>query len=136
MSDSMDKHNKEVREERIENIAMALFEVAKDKVTNPEPGLRRSNYEDMTFESDGVARDEFRSIAAAVLEADNSSTQNIRIEKLEERLEITHAYDYKGNRVEIPPEDRDEYPDGIDCRDETIRLLQDENNRLKVLNND
>lgn len=47
-----------------------------------------------------------------------------RVSELESRLEITHEYTEDGRR-EIPPEERDEHPDGIMCRDATIQL-QDE----------
>ena len=49
-----------------------------------------------------------------------------RIAKLEARLEIDHAFRMGDGdemvRYEIPPEERDNFPDGIACRDETIRL--------------
>jgi len=41
-----------------------------------------------------------------------------RVKELEERLEIDCAFDLKGNRVDAPKN----LPDGIECRDETIRL--------------
>jgi len=49
-----------------------------------------------------------------------------RIAELEERLEIDHCYqiiDGKQTRVEIPPNERGQQPDGIECRNETIKLL-------------
>lgn len=56
-----------------------------------------------------------------------------RVAKLEDRLEITHVWNGKGARVAVPPEKRDTIPDGIDCRDETIRLLE---NRIQRLTSD
>lgn len=41
------------------------------------------------------------------------------------RLEIDHCYDGNDNRVELSPEQGDEMPDGIECRDETIRGLDE-----------
>ena len=43
------------------------------------------------------------------------------------RLEIDHIYQVEVDgmvRREIPYEERTKYPDGIDCRNETIKLLQ------------
>lgn len=48
----------------------------------------------------------------------------------DERLEISYAYDKELKRIEIPDEDRNKYPDGIECRDETIKLIEDSNNNL------
>lgn len=55
-----------------------------------------------------------------------------RINKLEERLEITYCYNGEGEKIEIPPEDRDSYPDGIMCRNETIDLLAEESRKIEV----
>jgi hypothetical protein len=50
-----------------------------------------------------------------------------KVEKYQARLEITHDYDgHTGEKREIPPEKRDTYPDGIFCRDATIKLLKGE----------
>jgi hypothetical protein len=49
------------------------------------------------------------------------------ISRCHKRLEIDHYYRLKGRRmvrVEIPYEDRLKYPDGISCRDETIKILE------------
>lgn len=43
-----------------------------------------------------------------------------RVKDLEERLECNHVYNHKGEREEVEP---GSIPDGISCRDETIRLL-------------
>lgn len=48
-------------------------------------------------------------------------------ERLRERLEITHATDGNGNRIPFPAG----APDGIACRDETIRLLEAKCERLR-----
>ena len=53
-----------------------------------------------------------------------------KLRKAEERLEIDHEYvpnNYTGEleRVEVPAQERSKYPDGITCRDATIKL-QDE----------
>jgi chromosome segregation ATPase len=51
-----------------------------------------------------------------------------RVAKLESRLEIDHVWVSQGDgpmeRVEIPPEQRDQQTDGIECRDETIKLAR------------
>jgi hypothetical protein len=53
-----------------------------------------------------------------------------RVAKLEARLEIDHVWVSQGDgpmeRVEIPPEQRDQQIDGIECRDETIKLARDQ----------
>jgi hypothetical protein len=54
-----------------------------------------------------------------------------QVAKLESRLEIDHAYDQHGNRVEVPVEKRDQMPDGISCRDETIKLLEKDLERVR-----
>jgi len=48
--------------------------------------------------------------------------------RLHIRLEDSHAWDKNGNRIDVEP---GSIPDGIDCRDETIRLLKGEINRLR-----
>ncbi len=53
-----------------------------------------------------------------------------RVQHLEDRLEITHAWqctadDTELKRIEIPREERDSFPDGITCRDATIKLLEE-----------
>jgi hypothetical protein len=48
-----------------------------------------------------------------------------RITALEARLEMDSHYDQDGNEVVTPPELRDKLPDGIECRDATIGLLED-----------
>lgn len=55
------------------------------------------------------------------------ATANARIEKYQKRLEITHCYDgHTGERKDIAPEKRDTYPDGIECRDSTIHILNEQ----------
>ena len=61
-----------------------------------------------------------------------------RIAKLEERLEIDHAFQSTNEhpepqRYEIPPEERDNFPDGIECRDETIKLLEENCTTLRAV---
>lgn len=63
--------------------------------------------------------------------------RDARIAKLEARLEIDHAFKADPQtgdlvRFEIRPEDRDKWPDGIECRDETIKLVEDRNSELRV----
>jgi len=58
-----------------------------------------------------------------------------RIAELEARLEIDHCYqiiDGKQTRVEIPPNERGQQPDGIECRNETIKLLDARIIKLEV----
>lgn len=49
------------------------------------------------------------------------------------RLEIDHVYDANGERREIPLAERGNQPDGIYCRDETIRLQDEEIDRLRAV---
>lgn len=52
-----------------------------------------------------------------------------RVMKLETRLEITYCSVFRDGelvRKEIPPEERDSFPDGIRCRDATIGLLEED----------
>ncbi len=51
-------------------------------------------------------------------------TKDEEIEKLKERLEVTHAWRLvDGELIKVPVPDG--FPDGIECRDETIKMLQD-----------
>lgn len=43
--------------------------------------------------------------------------------RLEERLEISFAFDSEGKPIEVPLNEREEFPDGITCRDATIKSL-------------
>lgn len=61
-----------------------------------------------------------------------------RVEALEARLEITHAWRWDDAseelvRYEIPAEQRATFPDGIACRDATIALGDEQFKRLKVI---
>ena len=49
------------------------------------------------------------------------------IDRLKERLEIGFGFDLDGNRVKI----EGDHPDGIDCRNETIKLLESQIERLQ-----
>ncbi|WP_182421995.1 hypothetical protein [Aureimonas sp. ME7] len=69
--------------------------------------------------------------AASDLEAKDAEIASLqaKLREREERLEITHHYVLSGNgedlvRAEIPPEERDNEPDGIECRDATIKGLE------------
>lgn len=58
-------------------------------------------------------------------------TLSQRVARLERRLEIDKAWIYDdetGERksIPIPPEDRDGFPDAVECRDATIKLLEDQ----------
>ena len=48
-----------------------------------------------------------------------------------ERLEIGFVYDLDGNRIERPGEALGNVPDGIYCRDETIRLVEEHVTELR-----
>jgi hypothetical protein len=66
--------------------------------------------------------------------ADEIERLAARVQHLEERLEIASAWqctadDPELKRIEIPPEERDSFPDGITCRDATIKLLEEQNER-------
>lgn len=52
---------------------------------------------------------------------DRAEQAEARVKELEDRLEISHAYDADGNKVPFPKG----APDGIACRDMTIRLLEE-----------
>ena len=54
-------------------------------------------------------------------QAKEIADQKEQINTYQERLEIKHCFDADGNKVEIPEDERDDVPDGISCRDETIR---------------
>lgn len=55
--------------------------------------------------------------------ANNLAQEN---QKLRERLEITHYYNSQGEKIPVP--EGEEITDGISCRDETIRMLEEEVN--------
>ena len=51
-------------------------------------------------------------------------------ERLMARLELDYGFDQDGNTIPLTAELAKSYPDGIDCRDATIRLMFD---RIKAL---
>jgi len=53
--------------------------------------------------------------------------KDAEIVRLKERLEITHVYDNEGNKQPAP----EGMPDGIECRDSTIDLLDEERNAMR-----
>ncbi|EJL36574.1 hypothetical protein PMI01_00949 [Caulobacter sp. AP07] len=55
------------------------------------------------------------------------AVQAEEIERLNERLENNHMFDVHGGRIAVPP---GSIPDGIECRDDTIRL---QGNRISAL---
>ena len=55
-----------------------------------------------------------------------------RVRELEHRLEIDTAYGMDGKEIVIPTDKRDEMPDGIECRDETIKLQDEAIEKLKA----
>lgn len=66
--------------------------------------------------------------------ADMKEIERLRayVARLERRLEIDRFHDENGNEFSVPPEGRQTFPDGIECRDATIRLLRDE---IEILRN-
>lgn len=57
------------------------------------------------------------------------------VERCHARLEITHCWKMEAGdkvRVEIPPAERATFPDGIECRNETIRLRDENNAKLRA----
>lgn len=69
-----------------------------------------------------------RQLAAALREAHKE------VDRCHRRLEIDHCYmdagDGKGLvRVEVPYKERRAFPDGISCRDDSIKLLEDRCNK-------
>lgn len=57
----------------------------------------------------------------------------------QERLEIDRVWQWNPDmecavEVEVPPEKRDSMPDGIDCRDETIKGIDADRDRLAAEN--
>lgn len=76
--------------------------------------------------------DNIRRLATALVaqEAEIAALR-AKVERYEARLEIDHCYVMvDGNpeleRRDVPPEERETWPDGITCRDETIRLLEEQ----------
>ena len=69
----------------------------------------------------------------AIAERDSLRTQladkTAECERLNERLENNHVYNFKGEREEVEP---GTFPDGIECRDETIRQQDEANDRLRA----
>lgn len=57
-----------------------------------------------------------------------------RVAELEKRLEISTAHRGDGVSMIVPEDMRDAIPDGIECRDETIRLLEQKVSRLQEEN--
>lgn len=60
--------------------------------------------------------------------ADRIDEVEARVAKLDARLEIDHCYrEVNGDmvRVELKPEERGRFPDGITCRDATIKLQRE-----------
>lgn len=58
-----------------------------------------------------------------------------RVWELEARLEIDHRFVLKRGKMvreTIPAAERDSFPDGITCRDETIKLQDEELARLRA----
>lgn len=84
--------------------------------------------EQTTIDLNRLFGDELKEIRDISLRLDaNIAAQAEKIAELEERLEVVHCYvldDKTGEMVkhEIAPEERDLMPDGIACRDETIKL--------------
>ena len=73
--------------------------------------------------------------SVAYIRADVFDRQQARIAELEARLEITHTWktvDGQEVRVDIPADMRDSHPDGIDGRDETIKLQDERIAELKA----
>lgn len=50
-------------------------------------------------------------------------------DRLMDRLEMRHAYDGEGNRIAVEP---GSIPDGIECRDDTIKLQDERIARLEA----
>lgn len=64
--------------------------------------------------------------------ADALEAVQAEIQRCHKRLEITHVFKMRDEnsgleRVEIPYEERRQQPDGIECRDATIALLEQSN---------
>ncbi len=74
------------------------------------------------MESGKVSDDEFRAFHRFLADYKKVKEEN---DRLHERLEDSHVYAVDGNgqwvRKKVPP---GSVPDGIECRDETIRGLQ------------
>ena len=73
----------------------------------------------------GWHREEYKGVFIRDCRVCTIQQQAKRIAKLEHRLEIDTAYGTNGKEITIPPDKRDEMPDGIICRDETIKLLEE-----------
>ncbi len=75
--------------------------------------------------------------ATALAALDREAKLIARAAELEKRLEIDHLWRITDNgeameRVGVPPEERAAMPDGIECRDETIELLDERIAELEV----
>jgi hypothetical protein len=89
----------------------------------PSPSMEAS------FTSDST------SVASPPPDIEKLREATARIALLEARLEVDHAWKMENGqlvRFEIPPEDRANWPDGIDCRDETIKLLEEQLSSLSA----
>ncbi len=74
------------------------------------------------YNNTGVTVAEVRALAASCL---TQSADKAELQRLRSRLELTHVYRFTGGkmtRVKLKPGEA-KIPDGIACRDETIRLL-------------
>lgn len=92
--------------------------------------VERLRVEDVLFRMDGNI---LANVTLLVSEAaDEIERLRSYVARLERRLEIDRFHDENGNKVSVPPEERQTFPDGIECRDATIRLLRDE---IKILRN-
>lgn len=107
-------------EEAEKEVMRRIDNMTEQKLEELKVGLERSERvkEEALINEGGARRREWK------LQAE--------VERLQERLEITHFYNLKGEKELIPPEDRADTPDGIVCRDCTIELMQDTIDKQKL----
>jgi len=98
--------------------------------TSPRVGKIAAKYTPMTFDqfcdrllTVGKARRVFGDIRALAGSCLTQTADKAEVQRLRERLEMTHCYVFKnGKSVKRKVKPGEYIPDGIECRDETIRL--------------
>lgn len=109
-------------------IGMVSYEASTWRV---EPNRERDAVEEAGF-LDAIAHTLEALRTALAIERERAEKAEKEVERCHARLEIDHHFVMSGNddddlvRVEIPLEDRQHEIDGIECRDATIKMLDDE----------
>ena len=90
--------------------------MTKEIIQKAEELLQKADYFGDGIVFNGLPFGEIKTVVSNLLEL---------VDIYQDRLEIKHVYNHKGEQEEIPVEERDDHIDGISCRDETIRQLED-----------